>query len=196
MENRSLQQLLHEAKQGNQQSFSEVVTMMQQQVFRYCYLMIGNYHDAEEIVQEVFVRAYFNLAKYEETGSASGWLFTIAHRLCLNSWKKQSRWKQLLIKAASEEAVRQDKKEIGMEERLEDRIENGTNRGMIILRSLPIKQREIMILKVVHGMSYEEISKIVGGAPVNLRKQMERARKKLQREHADNMKRGIVYEQR
>lgn len=181
--NPQLEPLLLEAKRGNKHAYSQAVELMQQSIFSYCYLMVGNYHDAEDMAQEVFVRAYYQLPKYEEMGSASGWLYTIAHRLCLNSLKKKSRWKQLLMKVSNEAMITPVE------------VKEEFDQGMVLLQSLSIKQRELMILKIVHDLNYEEISQITGVSAVNLRKQMERARKKLQSEHTEKMKRGILYEQ-
>lgn len=184
MENLSLHKLLVEAKHGNDQSFAQIITLMQQHIFRYCLLMIGNKHDAEDIVQEIFVRAYLKLHTYDEKGkgNASGWLFTIAHRICLNDLKKRSRWRRLLAKAANEEVVRYGD------------LEFMNDNDLSLLESLTPKQRELVVLKVLHEMSYEEISEIVGVSVINLRKRFERVRKKLQMEHADNFKGRVNYE--
>ncbi|MFC4598642.1 RNA polymerase sigma factor [Cohnella hongkongensis] len=182
MTDESLHELADAAQKGDLEAFSEIVARMQQPLFRYCFPMLGNRQDAEDTVQEVFVRAYANLHKYRENRNFTGWLFTIAHRLCLNRLKKRSRWRMLLAKAANEEAERSGNVEPAEEE------------GLSLLASLQPKQRELIVLKVLHEMSYEEISEIVGVPAINLRKQFERTRRKLQREHPNQMKRGITYE--
>ncbi len=89
--NHPVNELVQAAQKGDKNAFSEIVILMQQQVFQYCYPMVANRHDAEDIVQETFIRAYENLDHYKEEGRFIGWLLMIAHRTCLNKLKKKKR---------------------------------------------------------------------------------------------------------
>lgn len=181
MTDNRLNDLVGLARQGDREAFAEIVLLMQQRIFGYCYPMIGNRQDAEDLVQEVFVRAYQHMEKYEEGGNFAAWLFTIAHRLCLNKIKKKSRLLALVHKIANEEAVRPK------HEKMDE--SNESNEAILtLLHALNPKQRGLVILRVIHEMSYEEISGIVGVSPVSLRKQYERARKQLQRENGGSTK--------
>lgn len=185
--NYTLEELVYLAKQGDRDAFSEIVKQMQQKIFQYCYPMVGNRQDAEDIVQDVFVRAYENLTNYKEFGSFTGWLFTIAHRICLNKIRKRGRFSALIRRVASEDASRSKLKNLDI----------SNEEVLSLLDSLDLKVRGIVILKVLHDMSYEEISIIVGIKSANLRKQFERARRKLQREYdieQGEYKRGVKYE--
>lgn len=187
MVNHSLEELVDLSKTGDREAFSEIVRRMQQNIFQYCYPMVGNRQDAEDIVQEVFVRAYGNLGKYNESGCFTGWLFTMAHRICLNKLRKSRRFLALFRRVSNEEALRKPY----------DNVDELSGDILSLLDSLNPRIRGIVILKVLHEMSYEEISNIVGISSVNLRKQFERARKQLQRANEieqDKMKREAKYE--
>lgn len=158
------------AKSGDKDAFSEIVEKLQQKVFRFCYPMLGNRQDAEDTVQDVFIRAYGSLKQYEEGGRFTGWIFTIAHRLCLNKLKKRSRFLAFMKRFAYEEASR---------ERKRDQTDVWNEETISMLKGLNPKLRGLVILRILHEMSYEEIGVVLGVAPVNLRKQYERARKQL-----------------
>ncbi|PZD96614.1 hypothetical protein DNH61_07415 [Paenibacillus sambharensis] len=164
-----------EARKGDQESFARVVRSMQQPVFRYCYPMLGNREDAEDVVQEVFIRAYEHLDSYEEKGQFTGWLFTIAHRLCLNKIKYRSRWFAVINKAAEQERNATTNIELDVHE----------DETLILLNCLKPALKSVVILKVLNGMSYEEISAVTGVKAQSLRKQFERARKQLKKEYAN-----------
>ncbi|WP_164821323.1 RNA polymerase sigma factor [Paenibacillus koleovorans] len=166
-----LDQLVGLAKEGQHSAFSEIVLLLQQQVFRYCYPMIGHRQDAEDVVQETFVRAYTKLHQYEETGSFIGWILTIAHHLCLNKLKKRSRLAALFHRAAHHSSLQVDSHSL-----------SSNLEVLAMLDSLPAHVRSLVILKVLHGMSYEEIGQIIHGKPNALRKQFERAKLKLRSE--------------
>lgn len=175
------------ARRGDRQAFSEIVRLTQQKVFRYCYPMVANRQDAEDMVQETFIRAYRSLGSYEESGRFTGWLLTIAHRTCLNKLKRKGRVHALLQKLANE----------GTSAIESDHYDESNEEALSLLDSLKPKVRAIVVLKVIHDLSYEEISAIVGIQASSLRKQFERARKQLQKEKEANekhFKRGVTYE--
>lgn len=183
--NHPVNELVQAAQKGDKNAFSEIVILMQQQVFQYCYPMVANRHDAEDIVQETFIRAYEKLDQYKEEGRFIGWLLTIAHRTCLNKVKKKNRSYALMKKLESKEVI------------INESYEAEHGEALAILDTLKPKIRAVFILKFIHGMSYEEISAIVGLSPINLRKQVERAKKQLNKENSAvkvNEKRGIKYE--
>jgi RNA polymerase sigma-70 factor, ECF subfamily len=69
-----------EARLGNQQAFRVLVERHSRGLFRLAYRMIGNEHDAEDLVQESFLRAYKQLSKFNERAAFGTWL----HRICVN----------------------------------------------------------------------------------------------------------------
>lgn len=100
--NNNLDDLVDLAKKGDHQAYSEIVKLMQQEIFKYCYPMMRNRQDAEDMVQETFIRAYENLSKYHAEGRFKGWLFTIANRTCLNKLKRKNRFHALMNKLETE----------------------------------------------------------------------------------------------
>lgn len=176
-----LTHLIELAKGGDHQAFAEIVKLKQQQVYRYCYPMIGNHHDAEDVVQETFVVAYQKFSSYREIGQFTGWLLTIAHRTCLNRLKADSRFRSLLQKMRSVRATESDYYP----------SLHSNDEVLSMLKRLSPNARSVVVLKVLHDMTYEEIREIVGIPSNVLRKRFERAKKQLQTEADVHQKQQI-----
>jgi RNA polymerase sigma-70 factor (ECF subfamily) len=162
------------AQAGDPLAFSEIVLHLQQKVFRYCYPMLGHRQDAEDVVQEVFVRAYKHLGKYRNHTNFTGWVLTIAHRLTMNKLRTNYRLVALFRKMASHSA-----QHIPF-------IDHSREEVLCMLDALSPKLREVVVLRIIHDMSYEEISRIVGTSSAALRKQFERARHQLELQHSND----------
>lgn len=77
-------EIIHKVQSGNAEAFSYLVNRYKNSAFSVAIKMMKNYHDAEEIVQDSFVKAYKNINKFEGKSAFSTWLFTIVYRTCLN----------------------------------------------------------------------------------------------------------------
>jgi len=154
-------------KKGNVDAFEVLVRKHQKRMLNIAYRMIGNYEDACEIVQDAFVSAYKGIKDFEEKSRFSTWLYTIVLNLSRN------RLKQLKIKSYREEfsfndPVITDDSQINKEpasgettilERLERRDVQQKVQGCI--NSLDNEFREVLILRDIHGFSYDEISNML-----------------------------------
>ena len=82
-------QLIAAAQRGCAHSSQELISSHQQRLFAFIWRMVRNNHDAEELCQESFLRAFQALDTFDNNYRFSTWLFTIGYRLCLNSMRKQ-----------------------------------------------------------------------------------------------------------
>jgi RNA polymerase sigma-70 factor (ECF subfamily) len=83
-------ELVRETLNGERDAFGELVRRHQGSLYRFLVQSVGNVHDAEELTQDTFLRAYSRLHRYRETYALSTWLFAIARRLTI-SWFRRRR---------------------------------------------------------------------------------------------------------
>ncbi len=91
---------------GNQQAYARLVDKYKGKIFARLYRMIGQKQDAQDLAQEVFTKAYFQLEKLEPDGNFSAWLYRIAINHCLDELRKRKR----SVKTSDEEGQRHRRK--------------------------------------------------------------------------------------
>jgi RNA polymerase sigma-70 factor, ECF subfamily len=82
------------------ETFAECVEPHRRQIKAYCYRMVGSLHEAEDLVQETFLRAWQSIEGFEGRGSLQAWLFQIATRVCLDALAQRRRLRRVLPEAA------------------------------------------------------------------------------------------------
>ena len=83
--------LLLLVKKGNTQAFGEFYEKTRGQVYVYAYRMLQQFQDAEEVVQETYLKIWKEAASYESDGKPMAWVFTIARNYCYMSLRKRQR---------------------------------------------------------------------------------------------------------
>ena len=138
---------------GEREAFDRLVEKYQRDVYRLCYRYVNNHQDANDMAQEVFLKAYRALDRFRGDSSFSTWLYRIAVNTCLNF--RASRKPE----AAELPEALPDKSQ-GALERLE-RDERSRQVREAVTR-LPEKQRATLILKIYHDLTHEEVAGILG----------------------------------
>ncbi len=167
--------------QGDGNAFEHLVHAYEKNVYNLALRSLGNPQDAEDVMQEAFLKAYRSLSSFRGDSKFSVWLYRIVSNLCLDLLRaKQRRPVQSLTVENDEGEV--DELEISDEhfspEKLLDRklTRESVQRG---LASLPDDSRQILLLRELQGMSYEEIGDTLGLEPGTVKSRIFRARKKL-----------------
>ena len=155
-------------------SWEDLVDLHSARVYRLAYRLTGNRHDAEDLTQEVFVRVFRSLHTYQP-GTIEGWL----HRITTNLFLDQARRKQrirfdnLSDEAASLLASKgPGPSDLHMEQLFDADIESA-------LAQLPPAFRVAVVLCDVEGLSYEEISEVLGLKLGTVRSRIHRGRAQL-----------------
>ncbi len=162
-----IEALVKEVQDGRAEQYRELVLHFQLRLQLFCHRMIGNRAEAEDAVQEVFLKAYRDIGSYEPTVSFSAWLYKIAYRHCLNTIRKRKSQFKLLALIKLQPAATAP---LRTEETAQD-----------LLNALDPEDRQLVILKVLEERSFADIAEVTGLRETALRKRYERLRKKLNR---------------
>ena len=165
---------------GDAQAFTELVVRYQARLLNFVYRTIGDRERAEDLVQEVFVRVYRHLHRFDQTKKFSTWIYTIASNLAKNELRNRSRNPLVLfqtIKAKFEDEDRPLEFE-DLHTRPDDLFRKRHLREMVeqSVSKLPSHHREVFVLRELEGKSYEEIAEITGVNLGTVKSRLNRAR--------------------
>ncbi|RKX35071.1 MAG: hypothetical protein DRP71_04875 [Verrucomicrobia bacterium] len=85
----SCEELAENCQDGDQQAYSELIARYGPRIHGFLHRLVGNAHDAEDLTQDVFVKAYQNIHSFDTQRSFRPWIFTIARRTAANFWRKK-----------------------------------------------------------------------------------------------------------
>lgn len=149
-----------------------VVEQYQLHIYNLCYRILQNREEAEEAVQETFLRAYTKIASYDEKRPFSSWLFAIASHYCLDIVRRRqvrlNAWDTLVSNYRSIDETSPEKAMLDIETTQEVRS---------LLNTLPPAQRTAIVLQYWHAMSYEEIAQSLNTSVSAIKSKLFRARK-------------------
>lgn len=80
---------IKQVKKGDQNAFADIVDIYKDKIYQLCYRMLGNVHEAEDIAQEAFIRAYVNIDSFDINRKFSTWLYRIATNLTIDRIRKK-----------------------------------------------------------------------------------------------------------
>lgn len=169
--------LLHRCRQGDQAAWHELVTRHTRKVFGVAYRFCGRVDEAEDLTQEVFVKVFRNLHRFQETdASFSTWLTAIARNQAIDHYRRrrEERLRQVKDPAVLELIGSPEGGPLADVER-EERITLVRNG----LRALPSDLREVLILCDLKGAAYEDISQILGVPLGTVKSRINRGRLEL-----------------
>ena len=148
--------LLLLVKKGNTQAFGEFYEKTRGQVYGYAYRMLQQAQDAEEVVQETYLKIWKEAASYESDGKPMAWVFTIARNYCYMSLRKRQRLSEESFEELQEQEGKEEPGELCQE------LELAPERQTLLdaLMQLKEKERQIVLLHKVSGMKHREIAEL------------------------------------
>jgi RNA polymerase sigma-70 factor, ECF subfamily len=165
---------------GEERAFDELVERYQGRLLNFVYRTIGDRDRAEDLVQEVFIRVYRHISRFDQSKKFSTWIYTIASNLAKNELRNRSRNPLVLfqtIKAKFEDEERPLQFE-DVHSRPDDLYRKRHLREMVeqSVAQLPAHHREVFVLRELEGKSYEEIAEITGVNLGTVKSRLNRAR--------------------
>jgi RNA polymerase sigma-70 factor, ECF subfamily len=187
------EELIRLAQDGSQEAFSVLVQTHQNKVFNLAMSLTRNREAADDLSQEVFIKAYLALPKFRLQSEFGTWLYRIAVNQVKDYLRNMGRRKEVSLEAVSEQKGTLAADEEGRErEALEERRRRLVHQ---VLRTLPPKHQVILSLRDIQGYSYEEMAKILKISAGTVDSRLHRARILLRKKLAPYLGReGGLYE--
>ena len=167
-------ELIARIQKGDRAAFKEIVLKYQDRIYTLCRYMVRN-DDALDAAQDVFIKAYNRLKDFRPEASLYTWLYRIAVNTCLDYRKKHRA-------GLFEDDFAIDR--LPSAQPSPEQIFESKETGRLLeaaLRRLPAKLRAAIVLKEIEGLSYEEISNILGTSLGTTKSRLSRAREELRR---------------
>jgi RNA polymerase sigma-70 factor, ECF subfamily len=192
--------LLDTARSGDETAFARLIEPYRGQLHAHCYRMLGSLHDAEDAMQEVSLRAWRALDRFEGRSSLKSWLYTIATNTCLNHIQKRPKRvlpidyapaadphggpgepvvESVWVEPYPDELIGVEDELAGPEARYEQR--EGVELAFVAaLQLLPANQRAVLILREVLGFSAQEVADALETSAASVNSALQRARKAVE----------------
>ncbi len=170
--------LLRRAQKGDEAAFEELVKLHQKAVYAVCWRICRNEEDAMDAAQEAFLSAWRGLSKFRGDASFSTWLIRLATNASLDLLRKKKHSAQeISVESAEEGGCQIESEEELPQEKLErqERIE-AVQQALLTLSD---EHREVLVLREMREMSYEEIAQTLGISVGTVRSRISRGREKL-----------------
>ncbi|MCA1057030.1 RNA polymerase sigma factor SigW [Rossellomorea aquimaris] len=169
---------------GDQNAFAELVELYKDKVFQICYRMLGNRHEAEDIAQEAFIRAYVNIETFNQKRKFSTWLFRIATNLCIDRIRKKKPDYFLDAEVAGTDGLTMYSQVAADVQMPEDEVENMELQETIQneISKLPEKYRSVIVLKYIEELPLQEISEILDMPLGTVKTRVHRGREALRKQ--------------
>ncbi|GBC94114.1 ECF RNA polymerase sigma factor SigW [bacterium HR15] len=158
--------LIARAQAQDDTAFDQIVRLYADRIYNYVRRMVGNPQDAEDITQEVFIRAYQGLSQFDGRASFSTWLFRIATNLCIDHKRRQSRRVQTVPYHHDDTDEEEGDWEFpdtsqpsALEQLLTKELHEVVERA---IEALSPKLKTVLLLYDVEGLSYEQIADALG----------------------------------
>jgi len=174
-------QIVQDVLQGNVNAFEKLVTEYEKNVYNLTLRMTGNAEDAADMTQECFLKAYNSLSAFRGDSKFSVWLYRIATNVCLDFLRSRNRRQTLSLSAEDDEGEEVQLDVADESQSPELLLERGLTRDAVRrgLQSLPDDYRQILLLREIQGLSYEEIAETLSLEAGTVKSRIFRARKRL-----------------
>jgi RNA polymerase sigma factor (sigma-70 family) len=175
-------ELIQRTLAGDNDAFSELVKKYQKQVHALAWRKVGDFHTAEDITQDTFLKAYQRLHTLKEPQRFAGWLYVIASRRCLAWFRKKRLQKQVLENIGTPGTNKDAYSRHVAEEQAKTTDEAQQEVVKKLLETLKESDRTIITLHYFGDMTCEQMSEFLGVSANTIKSRLRRARNRLKKE--------------
>jgi RNA polymerase sigma-70 factor (ECF subfamily) len=160
--------LIFEMARVSDDAFDQVVRHREAQILRIAYRVLGNWADAEDVAQDVFLRLHRHGLDFANEAALGAWLYRVTVNLCVDRSRRARPTDQLPElstgrPSAETELLRDERK----------------RRLMLALSTLPAKERAAVVLREIEGLSTTEVAEVLGSSEGTVRGQVSKAMARL-----------------
>ncbi len=181
LKNESDEQLIARFQNDELAAFDLIVERYQGQLINFVGRLLNDRNTAEDIVQETFLRVYRNKHRYKEIAKFSTWIYTIAGNLARTELRRRKIRNFFSISQRGE--GEKDYEIPDADINVEKSVEGGLVKDMIMreIMELPVYFREVIILRDIQDLAYEEISQILNVPLGTVKSRVNRGRSQIQK---------------
>ena len=170
--------IIVKAQNGDISAFEVLISEHKNNVYKTAFAMVQNHHDASDISQIAFIKAYQNISKFNFKSSFSTWLYRITVNSCLDEIRKRKRSNEL------SQSIDDDENPFEIEDSSatpEESYEKKELKKLVWkkINLLSDKYKKVIIYRDINGLSYDEIAKIEGCSIGTVKSRINRARMAL-----------------
>ena len=180
MKNRDVE-LINRILAGDENAFASLVKKYEKQVHALAWRKIGDFHIAEEIAQDTFLKVYQKLSTLKDPNQFSGWLYVIATNLC-RAWLRKKRLETEPLEDTEIASTDETYSRYVAEEHTKVTVEARREVVKELLAKLKESERTVMTLHYFGEMTCEEISRFLGVSTSAIKLRLHRARQRLKKE--------------
>ena len=172
-----------QVRAGNPDAFRVLVERHSRAIFRLAYRMTGNEQDAEDAVQETFLRAFKQLKNFDGRSSFGTWLYRVCSNCTIDSMRARKKHEQKRVREQEDSEVDLLAQQASKEPNAEQLTHSREITGMLgpALEQLSTMERTAFVMRHYEGMGIEEISQILEVQPNAAKHSVFRAVQKLRR---------------
>ncbi len=166
---------------GDSDAFEELMALHEKNVYGLAYRFTGSHHEALDIAQEVYIRIYNNISKFKGASSLSTWIYRITNNCCIDHIRKNKRHNVMSIDERFDDDgnTRLDIPDTAPSPHEAYEQKAATQKVRDAIEKLSPKHRNIIILRDIEGLPYEEIAQILNISLGTVKSRLSRARESL-----------------
>ncbi len=188
-----LKEVVKRARAGSEEDFYQLYVVFSKPVYNFIWRLIGSVEDAEDLVQETFLKVHSEISNLRDPNQFRFWLYRIARNEVYQRLRRTQRTTEVSIddedagyyNFLKDDIKQPDPERLALSGELNDVINQA-------LQSLTPKYRDVFVLAVLQKMSYEDITKVVGRSLLSVKTDIYRARLMVKDAISNYMKRSKV----
>lgn len=176
-------ELIRLVQQGETNAFSELVERYQTKVYSLALRMCGSEDDAFDLAQEAFLRAWQSLGSYRSDAAFSSWLYRLTSNVCIDYLRKKKRSRVISLTFEDDEGEQAQLELPDSAPTPEQRLLQKEEQALLreAMNALPVEARQILTLRAINGLSYEQIAEVMGLPEGTVKSRLSRAREQLRK---------------